>query len=706
VNQPISLAIDGDIAVITIDSPPVNAISAAIRRGLLAITRELAGNTQVRAVVMHCAGRTFMAGADIGEFGGVMAPPELRNVLTEFESLPQPIVVALHGTALGGGVEVALAGHYRIADSAARLGFPEITLGIVPGAVGTQRLPRLIGAEQALQMFLDGRPVGAEDAKKQGLVDEIATGGDLKAAAIAYARRLVAEGKGPRRVRDLPVAPIPEARLAEIRAQAAKQHKGIITPELDIAAVRAAWELPFDKGLAVERAISDGSLQTPESRAMRHLFFAEREVADVPGVGPGDKPRPIGSCGIIGSGTMGGGIAMAFANADIAVVLLDVDQAALDRGLATIRKNYEVSVKRGKMTPADVEKRMGLIRPSTRYEDFGQVDLAIEAVFEDMSLKKKIFTELDRVMKPGAILATNTSTLDINQIAAATKRPADVVGLHFFSPANVMRLLEIVRTDTTSNEVIATAFALAKKLKKVGVLSKVCFGFIGNRMMDPYGREAERLVLEGATPAQVDGALERFGMAMGMLAVYDMAGVDVGVKARMANPDRQPKDDPTFYRASQVLFDHGWLGQKSGKGYYRYEAGSRERHPHEEAMQLLSDEGRRLGIARKGSISDTEIVERCIYSMINEGARILEEGVALRPGDIDTVYTAGYGFPRFRGGPMFHADEIGLDTVLAALEKYGRQGNAKDFEPAGLLKQLAASGSTFAAWHAARTGKA
>jgi 3-hydroxyacyl-CoA dehydrogenase len=705
VSQPISLAIEGDIAVITIDSPPVNAISAAIRRGLLSITRELAGNSKVKAVLLHCAGRTFVAGADISEFGGVMAPPELRNVLTEFELLPQPIVVALHGTALGGGVELALAGHYRIADSGARLGFPEITLGIVPGAVGTQRLPRLIGAEQALQMFLDGKPVGAEDAKKLGLVDEVVTGGDLKTAALAYAKQLVADGKGPRRVRDMPVTPISEERLAQIRAQAAKQHKGVITPELDIAAVRASWELPFEKGLAVERAISDGSLQTPESRAQRHLFFAEREVAHVPGIGANDKPRTIAACGIIGSGTMGGGIAMAFANADIQVVLIDVDQAALDRGLATIRKNYDSSVKRGRLTAADVEKRMQMIKASTDYADLAQVDLTIEAVFEDMALKRKIFTDLDRVMKPGAILATNTSTLDINQIAAVTKRPADVVGLHFFSPANVMRLLEIVRTDTTSNEVIATAFALAKKLKKVGVLSKVCFGFIGNRMMEPYGREAERLVLEGATPAQVDGALERFGMAMGILAVYDMAGVDVGVKAHKANPDQVPQDDPTYYRSSQVLFDQGWLGQKTGKGYYRYEAGSRERHTHDEALRLLADEGKRLGIARSEPISDAEIIERCVYSMINEGARILEEGVALRPGDIDTVYTAGYGFARFRGGPMFYADEIGLDTVLAALRKHGEGRNARDFKPARLLQELAEKGSTFAAWHAAQENR-
>ncbi len=697
--QPISVAIEDGVAVITIDSPPVNAISAAIRRGLLKITRELAGNDKARAVVLICAGRTFMAGADISEFGGVMAPPELRNVLTEFESLPQPIVVALHGTALGGGVEVALAGHYRIADKGAKLGFPEITLGVVPGAVGTQRLPRIIGAEKALGMFLDGRPVDAAKAKELGLVDEIAEG-DLRAAAMAYAKRLVAEGKGPRRVRDNKVAPLTEAQIGALRAQAAKQHKGVITPELDIAAVRASWELPFEQGLAFERAISDGSLGTPESKAMRHLFFAERAVTDVPGITEADKPREIKSCGIIGSGTMGGGIAMAFANVDIAVVLLDVDQAALDRGMATIRKNYEVTVKRGKMTPADVEKRMGLIKASTKYEDFAGVDLVIEAVFEDMQLKKKIFAELDRVTKPGAILATNTSTLDINQIGAATKRPQDVVGLHFFSPANVTRLLEIVRTDATARDVVATSFALAKKLKKVGVLSKVAYGFIGNRMMDPYAREAERLALEGATPAEVDGALEDFGMGMGILAVFDMAGVDVGVKARRANPDQVPKDDPTFYRPSQLLFDQNWLGQKSGKGYYRYEAGSRERLQHDEALKLLADEGRKLGVARKDPITRQEIVERCIFAMINEGAKILREGGGLRPGDIGVVYTSGYAFPRRHGGPMFYADQIGLDTVLAGLQKYGKGRRAEDFAPSALLKKLAESGSTFAAWAA------
>jgi 3-hydroxyacyl-CoA dehydrogenase len=440
-------------------------------------------------------------------------------------------------------------------------------------------------------------------------------------------------------------------------------------------------------------------------RATRHLASAEGAVADVPGISATDQPRGIGSCGIVGSGTMGGGIAMAFANVDIPVVLLDLDQAALDRGLAVIRRNYDASVKRGRMTPAEVQKRMALITGSTSYMDLAAVDLAIEAVFEDMDLKQRIFTQLDRVLKPGAILATNTSTLDINLIAAITQRPQDVIGLHFFSPAHVMRLLEIVRTDTTGQDVIATAFALAKQLRKVGVLSKVCFGFIGNRMMDPYAREAERLVLEGATPAQVDAALERFGMAMGILAVFDMAGVDVGVRVRRANPGRQPKDDPTFYRASQVLFDQGWLGQKSGKGYYRYEAGSRERLPHDEALSLLHLEGRKLGIARDQPISSEEIVERCIYSMINEGARILEEGVALRPGDIDVVYTSGYGFPRQRGGPMFFADEIGLDVVLAGLQKYAGHGNAADWEPAGLLKALAQSGSTFTAWAEGRLRK-
>jgi len=700
-SQPISYAVEDGIAILTVDSPPVNAISAAIRRGLLTITREIAARADVKAVVLICAGRTFIAGADIKEFGGVMAPPELRNVLTEFELLNVPIVVALHGTALGGGVEVALAGHYRIADKGAKLGFPEITLGVVPGAVGTQRLPRLLGAEKALGMFLDGKPVGAADAKALGLIDEIAEG-DLRAAAIGYAKQLVATGAGPRRVRDRKVAPLTDEQLGAIRAQAAKMHKGVITPELDIAAVRASWELPFEQGLAVERAISDGSLQTPESRAMRHLFFAERAVADVPGITDADKPRHIGSVGIIGSGTMGGGIAMAFANVDIPVVLLDVDQAALERGVGVIRKNYEASVKRGRMTPADVDKRMGLITASTKYEDFAGVDLAIEAVFEDMNLKKKIFAELDRVMKPGAILSTNTSTLDINEIATATKRPGDVVGLHFFSPANVTRLLEIVRTDSISRDVLATAFAVAKKVKKTGVVSKVSYGFIGNRMMDPYAREAERLTLEGALPADVDGALEDFGMGMGILAVFDMAGVDVGVKARRANPDHVPKDDPTFYRASQVLFDQGWLGQKTGLGYYRYEKGSRERLPHDAALKLLADEGAKLGIRRATPITREEITERCIFAMINEGAKLLEEGVALRPGDIDVVYTSGYAFPRRRGGPMFYADQIGLDTVLAGLDKYAKIGNPKDWQPSKLLKQLAESGSTFAEWAASR----
>lgn len=696
-SQPISVVVEDGIAVITVDNPPVNAISAAMRRGLLQITRSLAQDTSVKAVALYCAGRTFIAGADISEFGGTMAPPLLRNVLAEFEQLPQPVVIALHGTALGGGVELALAGHYRIAEQGTRLGFPEITLGVVPGAVGTQRLPRLIGAEKALGMFLDGRPVTAAVAKELGLVDDVFTG-DPRAAAIAFAKQLLADGKGVRRVCEMLVKPLSDEQIATVRAQSARQHRGMITPELDIAAVRASWELPFARGQAFEEALSDGSLSTPESKSMRHLFFAERRVADVPGVSPADKPREVKSCGIIGSGTMGGGIAMAFANAGIAVRLLDVDQASLDRGLATIRKNYEASVKRGRMTAEDVEGRMALITPTTRYEDFADVDLAIEAVFEDMSLKKKIFGELDRVMKPGAILSTNTSTLDINEIGAATKRPADVVGLHFFSPANVMRLLEIVRTDRTSNDVLATAFALAKKLRKIGVLSKVSYGFIGNRMMDPYAREAERLVLEGANPADVDSALEDFGMAMGILAVFDMAGVDVGVKARRANPERVPADDPTFYRPSQVLFDQGWLGQKTGKGYYRYEAGSRERLRHDAALELLAEEGRKLGVARTTPIAREEIVERCVFAMINEGAKLLEEGVALRPGDIDVVYTSGYGFPRRHGGPMFYADQIGLDTVLAGLEKYSKGRHARDFEPSKLLRQLAESGSTFAAW--------
>ncbi len=425
----------------------------------------------------------------------------------------------------------------------------------------------------------------------------------------------------------------------------ASSTRGSPPPSSTSRRVRASWELPFIEGQNVERAISDGSLQTPESKAMRHLFFAEREVAEIPGLGKAGKPRDVSTVGIIGSGTMGGGIAMAFANVGIKVKLIDVDQPGIDRGLATVRKNYDSSVKRGRMTAQDVEQRMGLIEGALTYEVLKDADLVIEAVFESMALKKKIFAELDRVCKPGAILATNTSTLDIDEVATATKRPQDVVGLHFFSPANVMRLLEIVRTRDTSNEVIATAFALAKRIKKIGVLSKVSYGFIGNRMMDPYGRETERLVLEGASPAEVDAALEKFGMAMGLLAVFDMSGVDVGVKVRkeLAN-DGKLSPDPTFYRASGALFEKGWLGQKSGKGYYKYEQGSRERHTHDEALQLFAAEAKRLGITRR-QITEREIQERCVFALINEGAKVLEEGVALRPGDIDVVYTSGYGFP-------------------------------------------------------------
>lgn len=458
--------------------------------------------------------------------------------------------------------------------------------------------------------------------------------------------------------------------------------------------------LPVDRGQDVRAASNEGSSSTPEAAALQHLSRAERSVADIPGITDRAAQRDVRCCAVVGSGTMGGGIAMAFANAGVAVRLLDVDQAALDRGLGLIRGNYDTSVRRGRLTPGQVEQRMALIAPTTRYEDLADADLAIEAVFEDMALKQKIFAALDRVMRPGAILATNTSTLDINVIGAATARPGDVLGLHFFSPAHVMRLLEIVRTEHTAGDVLATAFALAGRLGKIGVLSKVSYGFIGNRMMDPYAREAERLVLEGAEPGEVDAVLEEFGMAMGILAVFDMAGIDVGVRVRRANPEQVPRDDPTFYRASQVLFDQGWLGQKTGRGYYRYEPGSRERRRHDEAVALLAAEGRRLGIARSAPIPRQEILERCLFAMINEGAKLLEEGVALRPGDIDVVYTSGYGFPRARGGPMFYADQIGLDTIVAGIDRQARSGNARDWQASALLRQLAASGSSFSAWAA------
>ncbi len=695
--QVVGTSLSNGIAVVRIDQPPVNTMDRHVRAGLKQAFLALRDNPKVKAIVLACAGRTFIAGADIKEFDTGMAEPGFHEVLRLIEDSPVPVVAAVHGTALGAGTEVALACHYRVAADGAGFGLPELSLGIIPGAGGTQRLPRLIPFEAAVDMMLSGRPLAAAQAKELGLVDKVVTG-DVVEGAVSYANELIAAGRGPRKTREQkPVAAENTAAvLAAKRAEVAKTMRNRQSPLKLLNALQAAAEKSFDAGLEVEKAVSASLEQATEARALRHLFFAEREVGKIPGISPDVKPRLVESIGIVGAGTMGGGIAMAFANAGLQVTIIDAKQEAIERARATITKNYERSVKRGRFTQAQMDGRIKSMNFALDFDGLKQSDLTIEAVFENMDLKKEIFRKLDKVAKQGAILATNTSTLDIDAIAAVTGRPQDVIGLHFFSPANVMRLLEIVRAKKTADDVLVTALALARKARKVGVVAKVCYGFIGNRIMDPYGREAEHCVLEGATPKEVDSALEDFGMAMGILAVYDMAGVDVGHLTRVALGNAFNRD-PTFYRPSAMLNERGWLGQKTGRGYYHYEDGKRVVAP--EVVAMLHEEGKRLGVPQRKPGAD-EIRERCLYAMINEGARVLEDGIAMRASDIDVVYTAGYGFPRYRGGPMFYADTVGLKKIYDRILDFQRTLDSHYWRPAALLEKLAKSKSTFAQWQA------
>jgi 3-hydroxyacyl-CoA dehydrogenase len=677
----------GRTGLITIDNPPVNAVSQAMRAGLVRCFEKAASDEAVDAVVLTCAGKTFIAGADLTELDGEVGEPGYHETLGRIEAMQKPVVAALHGTALGGGVEVALACHYRVASASTRLGFPEINLGLVPGAGGTQRLPRLIGVRPALEMFQSGAPLDAQRARETGLIDAIADG-DLVPFAIQYAENLASQKKGIRRTCELPLTR--DAATTEfLQAERERMRNAMpdrVVPLMDIDAVEAALDLPFADGLKKEREISDASLDTTESKAMRRLFFAERQTSRIPGVAS-DGAKDIRSGAIVGAGTMGRGIAMAFANSGIPVILLDVDRKNVDAGIEAIRSEYDRRVSRGRMSAGDAKDRLGLISGSVNYDDVSDADVVIEAVFESMSLKQQIFSKLDVHCKKGAVLASNTSTLDILEIASATSRPQDVVGLHFFSPAQVMRLLEVVRSDKTSDAVLATAMNLGGKLKKVAVLSANHYGFIGNRMMDPYGREAERLLLEGATPRQVDNALEKFGMAMGILAVFDMAGVDVGVRVREERKAFLP-DDPGFYRSSALLVENGMLGQKSGAGFYRYQPGSRERYDNPEALAMFAAEAKRLGIAQR-DIGDEEIVERCVYALVNEGACVLEEGVAMRAADVDVVYTSGYGFPRYRGGPMFYGDTVGLRNIVEKMQHFAATFDPQYWQASKLLQELA-----------------
>jgi len=693
----VQLASDNGIAVITVNNPPVNALSPGVPEGISEALDQIARDAGVKAAVLIGGGRTFVAGADIKEFGkmtsGKPRGAGLLPLLLKIEDSAKPVIVAIHGTAFGGGMELAMAGHYRVALATAQFGQPEVKLGLIPGAAGTQRLPRLAGVAKAVEMCVSGNPINAEEALKLGIVDRIIEG-DLLAGALAFAREVAGKTPLKTRERDGKLGNAAENALifSNAREAAAKKLRGLLAPARAIDAVEAATKLPFEEGCKTEQKLFIECLFSEQSKSLIHVFFSEREVAKIPDIPKQTNVLPIHSAAVVGAGTMGGGIAMVLANAGIPVLLKEADQAALDRGLATIHSNYANSVKRGRFSQQIAEERLKRITPTLTYDDFSKVDLVIEAVFEGMALKKEVFKELDRVCKAGAILASNTSTLSVDEIASATSRPESVIGTHFFSPANVMRLLEIVRGKTSSKEVVATCMQLSKTLGKVGVLVGNCRGFVGNRMFGPYRREAQFLIEEGAGVEAVDQALSEFGMAMGPLATGDLAGLDVGWRIRkeyrhLETPGlRQPF-------VEDRLCELGRYGQKTGAGWYRYDE-QRRASPDPAVGELIRSWVEEAGIVQR-KISATEITDRCLYALVNEGARILEEGIALRASDIDIIYIYGYGFPAYRGGPMWYADTVGLKHVYDRITEFQRQ-HGEIWQPAPLLKQLAEQGKTFA----------
>ena len=689
-----SYAVHGPVAVVTLNNPPVNGLGHALRSGIVAALDQALADPQVQAIVLTGSARAFSGGADVREFGTPKAgqEPTLPSVIRALDGATKPVVAAIAGVCLGGGLELALGCHYRVALPDASLSLPEVKLGLLPGAGGTQRLPRLIGLEPALNMIVSGQPVPANAFAGTPLVHALIEG-DLVEGAVAFAAQVAARGEPLPRARDLKVKqPNADAFLQFARNTVAAASKPFPAPLQCVEAVAASLK-PFDEGLQTERTLFQALMQTPESRALRHVFQAERAAAKVPGLPEGTVLRPIARVGVIGAGTMGGGITMNFLNAGIPVVLLEMKQEALDRGLATIRKNYENSMKKGKLKPEQVEQRMGLITPTLEYAALKDADLIVEAVFEEMGVKEAVFRQLDAVAKPGAILASNTSYLDIDRIATFTRRPQDVIGLHFFSPANVMRLLEIVRGAQTAPDVLATSLQLAKQIKKVAVVSGVCDGFIGNRMLARYGAAAQGLINAGALPQQIDGALQKFGLAMGPFRMGDLAGLDIGWatrkrKAAEAGVEMKPI-------VADKLCEAGRFGQKTGAGWYRYEAGNRTPLPDSVTEQLIADYRAAHGITPR-KISDEEIVERCIFALVNEGARILEEGIAARASDIDLVYLNGYGFPLHRGGPMLYADTVGLPQVVRSLRRFAAEPGADaSWQPAPLLVRLAEEGRSF-----------
>jgi 3-hydroxyacyl-CoA dehydrogenase len=685
----------GAVAVITLKNPPVNALGLGLRKAIADGVERAANDASIRAIVIVGSGNAFCGGADVSEFGRpvMAASPSLWDLFALIENSPKPVVAAINGLALGGGLELALACHYRVAAAAAQIGLPEVKLGLLPGAGGTQRLPRLVGVERALNMILSGNPVRPRELAGTQLLDST-TDGDVAVAAIAFAERAVAEKMPLKKARDVTIsASSAEALLQFSRGAVAPAAKNYPAPLKCIDAVEAAVFKPFDEGMKIEQSIFMELMNTTESKALRHAFFATRAAAKIPDV-PGSTPlRAIKSVAVIGAGTMGGGIAMNFANAGIPVTVLETSQAALDKGLGTVRKNYENTLKKGRLSQEEFDKRLKRITGTLSYEDLRSADLVIEAVFEDMQVKKQVFERLDKVAKSGAILASNTSTLDVNKIADFTQRPQDVIGLHFFSPANVSKLLEIVRGAKSAKDVVATSMAVSKQIKKVGVISGVCDGFIGNRMMNAYFRQMELLLDVGALPGQIDQALEKFGFAMGPFRVSDLAGNDILWYIRKRQYVEYP--DRVFSKTPDRICELGRFGQKTGAGWYDYKAGERTALPSDLVNSIVLEESAKLGIVRR-RISDEEIVQRALYSLINEGARILEEGIALRASDIDVVYLTGYGFPDFRGGPLFYADTVGLPNILRTMREFAKGYQPDGWEPAPLLAKLAAEGKSFA----------
>jgi 3-hydroxyacyl-CoA dehydrogenase len=687
--------VQNNVAVITLNNPPVNGLGLATRIAAVEALQRAESDPAVKAVVLTGAGKAFSGGADIREFNSpkALTEPTLHTLIRTAEGLAKPVVAAIHSVCMGGGLELALGCHYRVALPGAQIALPEVKLGLLPGAGGTQRLPRVIGLEAALEMVVSGSPVLSEKLAGAGLFDEVFPAGtDLVPAAVAFANK-IADVRPLPKVRDRTVQHADaQGFLAAARAKVKAAAGAFPAPLECVETIAASVNMPFEEGCKFERERFIALTQTPESKSLRHAFFAERAASKIPDV-PADTPtREIKSAAVIGAGTMGGGIAMNFANAGIPVTILEMKQELLAKGLATIRKNYENTVKKGKLTPEKCEQRMALVKGTLSYEEIAQADIVIEAVFEDMGVKETVFRQLDAIMKPGAILASNTSTLDLDKIAGFTNRPQDVIGLHFFSPANVMKLLEIVRGRATGRDVLATALALSKKLKKTGVVSGVCDGFIGNRMVEQYIRQAGFLLDEGALPQQVDQAIEGFGFAMGPFRMGDLAGNDIGWYIRKRRAVETP--DVAYSKTADLLCEQGRFGQKTGAGWYDYQAGDRTAHPSQSVNDMIVQHSRDLGIVRR-EISDQEIVERLVYSLVNEGAKILDEGIALRASDIDMVYLSGYGFPLHRGGPMFYADTVGLEKVLAAIEQYARGYHGEAWAPAALLRRLAAEGKGF-----------